>query len=77
MERVSNYSYLSLIKKILGKRTHFTSDCEFFPNFDVIAKVISYKINGNEMLMNVITYPTKKSITIGTNMKNLKIEVLN
>ena len=39
MEQVKNFTFDILYKKIFGKNVHFTSDCEFFPNFDVVIKI--------------------------------------
>lgn len=59
---------------LVGKRVRFVSDCEFFPNFDVTGLVYSYSIYNNEILFKV---KSRKSITIGSNMKNLMFEIVN
>ena len=75
MESVKKYSYEQLIKKILNRKTRFTSDCEFFPNFDVKGIPIGYYIKNNELLFKFKT-SLGKTIDIGVNMKNLKFELL-
>ena len=73
MESINKYSYTQLIKKLVGKKVRFVSDCELFPNFDVIGKVVSYYIKGNEILFK--TKIGTKTIDIGSNMKNLRFEM--
>ena len=76
MKSVKNYSYTNLIKMLIGEKVHFTSDCEFFPNFNIKCKVLSYKINKSELIFKVKTYPNNKQLDIGSNMKNLKFEII-
>lgn len=76
MKRIDNYSYDFLIKLILGQTVHFTSDCEFFPNFNITGKVISYSIKSNELIFSVKELTKQKILTVGTNMKNLKFEII-
>jgi len=76
MKSVKNYSFTNLIKELVGQKVHFTSNCEFFPNFNVKGKVISYKIHQNELLFKLKTYPSNKVIDVGSNMKNLKYEII-
>ena len=73
MELAKKYSYIQLIKTLVGKKVHFTSDCEFFPNFNVTGKVISYYIKGSEVIFK--TKIGNKTIDVGSNMKNLKYEI--
>lgn len=76
MEPVKNFTFDILYKKIFGNNTHFTSDCEFFPNFDVIIKVQKiYFAKNNEIIFEGKT-KTKKILKIGGNMKNLQFELL-
>lgn len=76
MEPVKNFTFDILYKKIFGKNTRFTSDCEFFPNFDVIIKVQKiYFAKNNEIIFEGKT-KTKKILKIGGNMKNLQFELL-
>lgn len=71
MKLVKNLSYIQIQNELLGKTARFKSDCEFFPNFDVIGKVIKcYVING-ETILDVITNKGKQ-IKIGSKMKNLR-----
>ncbi len=60
----------------VGSRCEFRSDCEFFPNFHIIGKVMSVNLSGNEYEIIVKTEPTGKEIPIGSNMRNLTIEKL-
>ena len=36
MNLVNQYTYTEIVNLLLTKTVHFVSDCEFFPNFDVI-----------------------------------------
>lgn len=75
MEYIKEYSLDKLYQKIFGKNVHFISDCEFFPNFNVVIKVNDISINRNEILIKGHT-KNNKNLTIGSNMKNLQFEVL-
>jgi len=75
MEYIKEYSLDKLYKKIFGKNVHFISDCEFFPNFNVVIKVNDISINRNEILIKGQA-KNNKNLTIGSNMKNLQFEVL-
>lgn len=70
---VSKLSYSKLSELTLGKTVRFVSDCEFFPNFDVTGKVIDLSLSGSEYIFTVKT--KGKKISIGSNMKNLRIEI--
>lgn len=76
MKPISKISYEEL-QSLLNKNIHFTSDCEFFPNFDIIATLLSYKIAKYETIFEVKILSNNKFITIGSNMKNLQYEVIN
>jgi hypothetical protein len=58
---------------LINHTVHFTSDCEFFPNFDVTCKVLTIAYNGSEHIFKVQV--DNKEIEIGANMKNLKYEL--
>ena len=60
---------------MFGKNVHFTSDCEFFPNFDVVIKVNDIYINKNEIIFKGKT-KNNKMLTIGSNMHNLQFEII-
>ena len=76
MERVKNFGFEVIYKKIFGKNVRFISNCEFFPNFDVIIKVQKiYFAKNNEIIFEGKT-KTKKILKIGGNMKNLQFELL-
>lgn len=77
LDFVKEYSYDQLKDKLINKKVHFTSNCQFFPNFDVICIVLSIKYakGSNELLFDTITTNNKK-LTIGSNMHNLKFEII-
>lgn len=75
MEHVKRYTCGDLQKKLLGKRARFKSDCELFPNFDVTGKVTQVRQDGAEIIIHCLT--VKRNVIIGSNMKNLRFEVLN
>lgn len=76
MKPISGMSYQKLKNELLGKKVHFKSDCELFPNFDVKGKVIEMHIGSHmETIMKFLT-SNGKTIDIGSNMKNLKYELL-
>lgn len=74
MKIVSKYTYDELIDMLLGMNVHMTSDCEFFPNFDIRGKVIEYRINTTELIFKVNV--NGKIIDVGSNMKNLQFEII-
>jgi len=76
MESIKKYSFQNLIKMLIGKKVHMISDCEFFPNFNIKGKVLSYYIKGSELVFKIKTIPMKKTIDVGSNMKNLKFEII-
>ena len=77
MEKISSYTIEKITNKLLGKRVRFTSDCELFPNFDVKVQVISISISQNkEILFNCRNISNRKKLIIGSNMKNLKFQLL-
>lgn len=59
------------IYSLRGSEVRFISDCEIFPNFDVIGKVKSIYFEGSEYVF--IVSVKSKNIHIGSNMKNLKV----
>lgn len=75
MEFVKNYPFEIIYKKLFGKNIRFVSDCEFFPNFDVIIKINKIYINQNEIMFRGLT-KSNKNLTIGSNMQNLKFEIM-
>ena len=78
MEKVSSYTIEKITSKLLGKRVRFTSDCELFPNFDVKVQVISVSISQNrEILFDCRNISNRKKLVIGSNMRNLKFEILS
>lgn len=75
MKLVKKSSFIELAK-LTNKKIHFTSNCEFFPNFDV--KVFIYKvyIYNDETIFETTNLSNNKHLTIGSNMKNLKFEII-
>ena len=77
MKIVKQESFESL-SQLTGKIVNFTSDCEMFKNFNVVGRVLSVQIgHENETIFEINTHPTNKTIKIGSNMKNLKYEVMS
>lgn len=75
MELLKKYSYNKLIDILLGKKVHFTSDCQLFPNFNVIGKPISISlVNGIPLIKTILT--NGKTIQIDGGMSNLSFELL-
>ena len=70
MKLIKNMTY-DEIYSLRGSEVRFISDCEIFPNFDVIGKVKSISLEGSEYVF--IVSVKGKSIHIGSNMKNLKV----
>ena len=76
MHSIKEITYNEL-DNFIGKKVHFISDCEFFPNFDVRVTIISYSIsNNNEIIFNTITDKNRKQMKIGSKMKNLQFSFL-
>ena len=72
---VKKLKYTDLLT-LVGSRCQFKSDCEFFPNFDVIIQVQKiYFAKNNEIIFEGKT-KTKKILKIGGNMKTLQFELL-
>ncbi len=76
MEKISSYSYIDIHKLLFHKKVHFTSDCEFFPNFDVNVYVYDIYLRDNEIMFETKKISNDKKLTIGSNMKNLKFEII-
>lgn len=72
---VKKLTYNELLK-YQSMRCRLTSDCEFFPNFNITGIVDSINIQSNEYVINIKTEPTGKIIPVGSNMRNLKITTL-
>ncbi len=75
MKNVKKYTYETLTTMCLGKQIHFTSDCELFHNFDIKCKVLQMKMESGEILF-ICKLSNGKTITVGSNMRNLQFEVL-
>ena len=76
MEKISLYSYIDIYRLLFHKKVHFTSDCEFFPNFDIKAYVYDIYLRDNEIMFETKNISNDKKLTIGSNMKNLKFEII-
>lgn len=74
MEAVKKYAYQKLTTMLSGQQVRFISDCELFPNFDVIGKVMHTYMKGTELIFKVKT-TTGKLLDIGSNMKNLRFQI--
>jgi hypothetical protein len=75
MELVKKYSINLLRNKLLGKKAHFTSDCQLFPNFDIKGKVVSISLlNGIPLIKTILN--NGKTISIDGGMSNLSFELL-
>lgn len=70
---IKNYT-INELYNLIGKNISFISDCEFFPNFNVSGKLIKLDIKNNEILFTLDIH-SKKNFVVGSNMKNLKIEI--
>ena len=77
MELISKYSYIWLCNNLMNKKIHFISDCEFFPNFNIEGYIKDIKLSKStsEILFTVAV--KNKTLTIGSNMKNLQFEIIN
>lgn len=74
MIKVSSLAQPELISMIVGKTVHMTSDCEFFPNFDIKGKVLSWSMHNTEVIFKVKIPGRTKPLSVGSNMKNLAFE---
>ena len=59
------------IYSLKGNEVRFISDCEIFPNFDIIGKVKSISLIGSEYVF--IVSVKGKNIHISSNSKNLRV----
>lgn len=76
MEYVRKYSYNKIYEKLFGKNVRFTSNCEFFPNFDVTLKIKNIYIASNSEFIFEGKTKNNKTLKVGSNMKNLQFEIL-
>ena len=75
METIKKYPYNRLTTMLLGKKVHFTSDCQLFPNFNVTGKVINITlVQGIPLIKTILT--NGKTIQIDGGMSNLSFELL-
>lgn len=75
MESVKKHSYQQLISILKGKTVRFTSDCQFFPEFDVSGKTVKFEIAKNGELIIYIK-SSSRLIPVGYNMKNLLFDII-
>lgn len=77
MELISKYSYIWMCNNLMNKKIHFISDCDFFPNFNIEGYIKDIKLSKStsEILFTVAV--KNKTLTIGSNMKNLQFEIMN
>ena len=72
---IKQFSYIELCDLLINKTVNFISDCEFFPNFNIIGKIRKISIaNNNEILFHIIV--NHKELTVGSNMKNLQFRIV-
>lgn len=76
MELVRKYPINILREKLLGKKVHFTSDCQLFPNFNVTGKVVEISLSGGIPLLKTIL-TSGKTIHIDGGMSKLSFELLS
>lgn len=72
MKLVKDLNFIDFFN-LINHTVHFKSDCEFFPNFDIICKVLTISYNGSEYIFKVKV--DNKEIEVGANMKNLQYEL--
>lgn len=72
---VKGLNIKKLQEMLLTKTVRFKSDCVFFPNFDVTGKVIRITYSNMEIIIEILT-KNRKQLKIGSNMKNLRFEIL-
>ena len=78
VEKVSSYTIEKITSKLLGKKVRFTSDCKLFPNFDVKVQVVYISISKNrEILFDCRNISNRKKLIIGSNMRNLRFQILS
>ena len=75
MEKVKSKSFDEL-NTLVGKTVNFTSSCEFFPNFNVVGRVMSVRMNSGEITFDVMCLPNNRRIDIGSNMANLAYKIV-
>lgn len=74
---IKDLTFDEISKLMIGKKFHFTANCEFLPDFDLIAIVKSVKIrNGVEAMIETVT-SRNSTFTIAGNMKGLKAELVH
>lgn len=72
---IKDLTFDEIPKLMIGKKFHFTANCELFPDFDLTATVKSVKIrNGVEAMIETVT-PRNSTFTIAGNMRGLKAEL--
>lgn len=72
--KVKNLTYQEIVN-LIGKKIQFTSDCDFFPFFNIIATVSNINFNNDEYIF-IVKLNNGKITKIGSNMKNLTIKIL-
>jgi hypothetical protein len=68
--------YLEASRTLTGRMVRFTSDCELFRNFDVTGRVLRVYVNGTETVFDLKVRGHARTITVGSNMRNLMYDVL-
>ena len=75
MVKIKGLSFTQIQQRLIGNTVHFKSDCTFFPNFDVKGKVVKVTNLGVEIMIEILT-KDRKQLKIGSNMKNLRYEII-
>lgn len=75
LKSIKELSFEDIDKYLKGHLVHFTSTCETFP-LNVKGKVLSIRKLGTEIIMDTKIIPQNKILSIGSNMANLKYEIL-
>lgn len=73
---VKSQSYIQLQNELLGKRARFKSDCQLFPHFDVVGKIVKMWISNGEIIFEIIVDNNLKRLKIGSNMSNLSYSLV-
>ncbi len=74
---IKDLTFDEISKLMIGKKFHFTANCEFLPDFDVTSTVKSIKIrDGIEAMIETLT-DRNTQFTIAGNMKGLKATLIS
>lgn len=74
---IKDLTFDEIPKLMIGKKFHFTANCEFLPDFDIVATVKSVRIRNGIEAMIETSSSHGNTFTIAGNMKGLKAELLS